>query len=126
MNNQKLSGEDAYQLIAAGQSLDMDQVQVNAEIDAMKAFHLRKQGIHVPDHLITYHDEAIQYDEDFDDGEWTSLPNTVDETTHLQIAIELKAEVRSWVEEKDIQLDELLTQLLEHFYQAKQMVDGKS
>ena len=75
----RVSVDKALELISSGKSLESYEVVVDEPLDAVKAFHLRKNGISVPDELISYEDDNLAYDEDFDEDEWTKLPQKMDE-----------------------------------------------
>lgn len=112
----RVSVDKALELISSGKSLESYEVVVDEPLDAVKAFHLRKNGISVPDELISYEDDNLAYDEDFDEDEWTKLPQKMDEYMfELADSLSLTDEERKWLEEKDIELNKLLSQLLKSY-----------
>jgi len=119
MNSGKISASQALLLIAEGKSVDPAKVEVTDELDAMDAFQLRKSGVEVPDELITYHDEDLAYDEDFDNYQWTKLDTAVDENEwNLQIELAVDPTIKDWIEKNNIKLSELLSSLLYEYYKT--------
>jgi len=120
----KISVGEALKKIDKGLSLseyaiDFEHVKVEA-LDVMK---LAKNGVQVPEEVIYYDDEAIQHDEAFD-GEWQHINYDpvaqVSEATEVKIT--LKKEVKNWVESQNIQLEQLIENLLDNFYQTQQLI----
>lgn len=113
-------------MISEGKSLEAFEVEINHNIDAIDAFHLRKHGVHVPEELITYEDEDLAYDEDFDDEEWERLEGLVDETDpNIQVELMVEKEVKEWLNENDIPLSDLLSRLLHNYYRTEQLIHKK-
>lgn len=127
MTRSTIGVEKALQLISSGDSLERYDVAIDKPLDAVKAFHLRKHGITVPDDLISYEDEDLTYDEDFDEGEWIKLPqNTAETSTELAYSLSLNYEEQKWLAENDIEINTLLSQLLKNYIQTDKLVrDGK-
>jgi hypothetical protein len=124
MNQNRLSVSEALKRIESGQSIegysvDFERIKVEA-LDVMK---LVKNGVEVPEDAIYYDDEDIIDDEDFD-GSWEMIdydplegpPNIT------EVRINLDSEVKSWLDKRDIKLDQLVEQLLNGFYSAHRMV----
>lgn len=121
----KLSVEEALNEIEQGESLKGKEVDfADRPIKAMDALQLGLEGIDVPEHLITYNDEDIAYDPEFDDHEWerTDIDPVALAETPLTVTLDLSLEVRVWLEEEKIATDELLTTLLEQFYEAQKLI----
>ncbi len=126
MNKAKISAKEALAMVREGKSLDLFEVEVNHSLDAMDAFHLRKYGVHVPEKLITYEDEDLAYDEDFDDEEWQRLEGLVDETDpNIQVELIVEKEVKKWIKDNDIPLSDLLSRLLHNYYRTEQLIHKK-
>ncbi len=125
MTKQKISGKAAADKLLAGESIDNYDVVIDQPIDAMDAFHLQKQGFDVPEHLITYNDEDIAYGPEFDDHEWerTDIDPVALAETPLTLTLDVPLEVRVWLEEENINTAELLSTLLEQFYEARKLVN---
>lgn len=123
----KIVAKEALALINAGQSIDSYEVMVNESIDAMDAFHLRKNGVDVPEDLVTYNDDDIAYDPEFDDYEWerTDLDPLNDLKAKLTVSIEIKEDVKEWIQKNGIEVNHLMEALLQNFYSANQLIKGK-
>lgn len=124
MMNSKISISEALQKIEAGQpvsgySIDFNRIKVEA-LDVMK---LTKAGIAVPEAAIYYNDDDIQFDEDFE-GDWVRV-STPSSVTQTEIKINLKDDIKQWVDSNDVKLDQLLEKLLDSFYRAQKMVSEK-
>jgi len=93
---------------------------------AIDALHLRKHGVHVPEELVTYDDENLTYDEDLDGEAWQRLKGFVDETNpNIQVELMVEKEVKEWLDENDIPLNDLLSRLLHNYYHIEQLVHKK-
>ncbi|MEL7124162.1 MAG: hypothetical protein AAFO07_32300, partial [Bacteroidota bacterium] len=112
MENKKISIQEALALISKGEDIVPGAVEVKEEIDAIDAFHLRKNGVKVPDNLITYKDENLQFDEEIDHSGWHKLPSNIDETSpNLIVSLDLESEIREWLNKKNIDVSRLLQAL---------------
>ncbi len=119
----KIAAKKALELINAGKSIDSYEVVVTESIDAMNAFHLRKNGVNVPEDLITYADEDLAFDEDIDNEDWQPLEGYVDETDwNVNVNLVVEKEVKHWLSKNNIEIAELLSSLLHSYYKADQLV----
>lgn len=117
-----MGAEEALKMIAAGNSPAPSDVVVTGPVKAVHAFRLRKNGIQVPEDLITYNDEDLAYDADIDGGNWVAVPGRVDEFTYLPVELSVTPEINEWVHRNNVNVSELLTKLLSGYYQADQLV----
>lgn len=124
---EKIAAKEALALINAGKSIDSYKVMVTESMDAMNAFHLRKNGVDVPDDLITYDDADIAYDPEFDDYEWerTDLDPLNDLKEKLTVSIEINEDIKEWIQKNGIEVNHLLEELLQNFYSTYQLINGK-
>lgn len=119
----KISVDKALKLISSGEPLENYDVTINKPVDAIKAFHLRKNGISVPDNLISYDDSDLIYDEDFDEGEWVKIPASVNENIYeLTYGLSLTEDEIKWLKDKDVEISTLLSQLLRSYIQTDQLI----
>ena len=119
----KLSVKEALQLIEQGESLESYEVAITEPLDAVAAFHLRKQGIEVPEDLITYEDEDLTYDEAFDTAEWKRLPETVDEPSfELAYQLALTDDEQKWLTDQNVDLNKLLSELLKNYIRTDRLI----
>ena len=119
----KISVSDALQKLGAGEpisdySIDFDGIKV----EALEVMKLAKGGIVVPENAIYYNDEDIQFDEEFD-RDWVRVAAPTDLKTEVKIT--LKSDIKEWVEDNNVQLDQLVEKLLDGFFRAQKMVAGK-
>lgn len=127
MNN-KISVSEALQRIEAGQpisdyTIDFDRIKVEA-LDVMK---LAKAGFEVPEEAIYYDDEDIAYDEAFE-GNWQRVPtgNPPTSTQQTVIKIAVPEDMRQWIAVNHVDLDQLVTKLLDSFYRTQKLVRDES
>lgn len=83
-------------------------------IEALDAFLLRKNGISVPDELIWYDDDAIDYS---DIPEWTDEElKRARLIRMIHTVLPLDDEVRTWIREEHIDFTQLFAKLITDFY----------
>jgi len=115
METKEISVEDALNLIRAGEF--NSEIEVNfteSKIDVFDAVLLGKNGVDVPDKLIEYDDDKI----DFSD-----IPPITDEDIECEkivwmrnAQIPLRKEIEDWIKDEKIDFNKLLAQLVESFY----------
>ena len=105
-----------------GYSINFERIKVEA-LDVMK---LSKAGINVPEESIYYDDDDIAFDEEFE-GNWEKIDyDPIEEAkSQTEIKIKVKQDIRQWVESKNINLDKLVENLLEGFYQTQKRISEK-
>lgn len=95
MATQTINQKKAVELLRGGQSVSDYEIHFNDDqVEALDAFLLRKNGIAIPDHLVFYDDESldfeddadIAYDPDFDDVEWKRVPFKMSWEEKVQLA----------------------------------------
>ena len=123
MMNHKISVSEALKKLDAGEPvsdylIDFDRIKVEA-LDVMK---LSKGGIVVPEAAIYYDDEDIAYDEDFK-GDWVRVNTATQSKTEVRIT--LRDDFKRWIEQNNVQLDQLIEKLLDSFYREQKMVSDK-
>ena len=123
MKNHKISVSEALRKLEAGESvtdcsIDFDRIKVEA-IDVMK---LSKGGIEVPETAIYYDDDDIAFDEDFE-SDWVKIDTTNQSKTEVRIT--LQDDIKQWIKDNHIPLDQLMEKLLEGFYRAQKMTSDK-
>jgi len=123
MTNHKISVSEALKKLDAGEPvsdylIDFDRIKVEA-LDVMK---LSKGGIVVPEAAIYYDDEDIAYDEDFK-GDWVRVNTATQSKTEVRIT--LRDDFKRWIEQNNVQLDQLIEKLLDSFYREQKMVSDK-
>lgn len=135
MSKETTTVSHVLSLIREDKHVDNFEVNVKEPLDAMDAFHLRKNGFHVPDELITYNDEDIAYDPDFDDGEWSKplqemTPDELeatfadpepDDPDAVTLSLKLEsAEEHEWLAENAGRIAKILQPIASALYAAEQ------
>ena len=84
------------------------------KVEALDAFLLRKNGIALPDHLVFYDEDSIDFEDDADitteDVENEKLVRV------LRAEIAIDKEIADWVSQGNINVNQLLTNLMKDFY----------
>lgn len=124
MRNHKISVSEALRKLEAGESvtdysIDFDRIKVEA-LDVMK---LSKGGIEVPEAAIYYDDDDIAFDEDFESN-WVKVDTSTQ--SKIEVRITLQNDIKQWIEDNHVPLDQLMEKLLEGFYRAQKMTSEKA
>jgi hypothetical protein len=124
MMNHKISVAEALKKLEAGESvsdysIDFDKIKVEA-LDVMK---LAKGGISVPESSIYYDDADIMHDDDFD-GDWVRVNPPTQYKTEVKIT--LQEDIKQWLDDNNVPLDQLIEKLLDGFYRTQKVVNEKS
>ena len=116
MNSNNVSVVKAISLIKSNQFNSNYKVDFqDKKIDAFDAILLGKNGINVPENLIEYDDEKIDYsdipeitDEDIASGKikWT-----------LNAEMPLDNEIKEWIKAENINVNEFAAKLIRNFYE---------
>ena len=138
METNKISAKEAIELIQKEELNSSYEVVFNEEaIDAFEALLLSRNGILVPENLIEYDDEKIDYsdipaitDEDIASGKikWTSdlFENKVEPTREskcvCETRLEISEEIDKWLKAEQIDVNALLSSLLDGFYKTLKTV----
>jgi hypothetical protein len=115
MAKQTINQQKAVELLRGGQTVgDYDMRFNDDKVEALDAFLLRKNGIALPDHLVYYDDEGIDFEDDADitteDVENEKLVRV------LRAEIAIDKEIADWVSQGNINVNQLLTNLMKDFY----------
>lgn len=127
MTNNSISVSEALSKIESGKSLEGYSINFERiKVEALDVMKLSKAGISVPEDSIYYDDEDIEFDEEFE-GNWKRIDYDPIEEAKLQteVKIKVKQDTRQWIESKNIQLDKLIENLLEGFYQTQKRISEK-
>ncbi len=96
----------------------------NTTIDALDAILLGKNGIDVPENLIKYNDNKLDYsdippitEEDIATGKIKWIINA---------EIPLESEISNWIKKQNIDINQLTTQLIKNFYQTMKNIQKKA
>ncbi len=120
----KISFSEALKKIEAGEQISDYAVDfARIKVEALDVMKLTKAGVHVPEEAIYYDDEDIEYDEEFE-GVWTPIDADplMKMEKETEIKIQLKSEVKKWIESNNIRLDELVESLLDSFYHTQKTI----
>lgn len=112
---QTINQKKAVELLRDGQTVADYKIDFNDDqVEALDAFLLRKNGIALPDHLIFYDDDSIDFDDDADitteDFENEKLVRV------LRAEVAIDKEIADWVSQGNINVNQLLTNLMKDFY----------
>jgi len=117
MESKTINQKEAIDKIQSGEDVSVYNIVFNQEkVEALEAILLGRNKIIVPENLIYYNDQDIDYsddaaltDDDLESGkiQWTIRPE-----------IHLEKEITDWIKQENIKLDELVPHLLKSFYQS--------
>jgi hypothetical protein len=115
MAKQTINQQKAVELLRGGQTVgDYDMRFNDDKVEALDAFLLRKNGIALPDHLVFYDDDGINFEDDADitteDVENEKLVRV------LRAEIAIDKEIADWVSQGNINVNQLLSNLMKDFY----------
>ncbi len=92
-------------------------------IEALDAFLLRKNGVTVPDNLIFYDDNAIDFSDDPDLTDEDLATGKIKWVVKAEISLD--EEVKLWIQEEKINLNTLLADLVTSFYKNVKSIPKK-
>ena len=115
MTVQTINQKKAVELLKGGQTVSDYEINFNDDqVEALDAFLLRKNGIALPDHLVFYNDEGIDFEDDSDittdDFENEKLVRV------LRAEVAVDKEIAEWVSQGNININQLLANLVKDFY----------
>ena len=115
MAKQTINQQKAVELLRGGQTVgDYDMRFNDDKVEALDAFLLRKNGIALPDYLVFYDEDSIDFEDDADitteDVENEKLVRV------LRAEIAIDKEIADWVSQGNINVNQLLTNLMKDFY----------
>lgn len=107
---------EAIQLLKENTDLSNYEIEFDeAPIEALDVILLGKNGISVPESLIYYDDEDIDFSDDPDLTEEDLASGKIKWLVQTELALD--EEIKDWVKKEKINLPELLSNLLTDFYQ---------
>ena len=117
MKNKVINQKEAIKLLKSGKDISAYSIEFNKEkIEALQAILLGKNKIKVPEHLIYYDDDIIDFSDDPD------ITNEDLETGKIswnfKASLPLDNEIKEWIKREKIDVNKLLTQLMKNFYET--------
>lgn len=115
MEAQLINQEILIKLLRAGKDISAYQIKLDdTKIEALDAVLLRKHGVTVPDELVYYADDEINFEDDPD------IDNEDFETGRLirviNAEIPVDKEISDWIRNDNINVNSLLRDLIQSFY----------
>jgi hypothetical protein len=115
MEARLISQEMLINLLRAGKDIAGYQIKLDdTKIEALDAVLLRKHGVAVPDELVYYADDEIDFeddpdieDEDFETGRLIRV---------ITAEIPVDKEISDWIRNDEINVNSLLKELIQSFY----------
>ncbi|PSR08577.1 MAG: hypothetical protein C7N36_21765 [Bacteroidetes bacterium] len=117
----KMNQIEALKRIKKGESIADFEIVFNAEkVEALDALLLGENNILVPEDLIFYEDDEIDFsdnpdiaDSDFESGRLVES---------LSVKLKTREDISEWIKTNNVNLDVLATKLIEDFYDNMQVV----
>ncbi|MBL7826948.1 MAG: hypothetical protein JNJ57_09985 [Saprospiraceae bacterium] len=115
MATQTINQKKAVELLRGGQTVSDYDIHFNDEkVQALDAFLLRKNGVILPDHLVFYDDDSIDFE---DDAEITTEDFENEKLVRvLRAEVAIDNEIADWVSQSNINVNQLLANLMRDFY----------
>jgi len=112
-----INQKEAIQILKLGKDISAYKVVFNKEkIEALNVILLGKNKIKVPEDLIYYNDDAIDFSDDPD------ITNEDFETGKLvwniKTSLPVDKEVKEWIVREKVDIDKLLVKLMRNFYET--------
>lgn len=105
----------AVELLRSGQSISGYQIQFTEDkVEALDAFLLRKNGVELPDYLVFYDDESIDFGDDADISAEDFVHEKLVRVLRAEVVVD--QEIADWVSQDNINVNQLLTNLMKDFY----------
>lgn len=117
MKSKIINQKEAIQLLESGNDISEYKVIFNEEkIEALHAILLGKNKIEVPEELIYYDDDAIDFSDDPDiTTEDLESGNIV---WNIKASLPVDKELKDWIIKEKIDVDKLLMKLMRNFYET--------
>lgn len=115
MEAQSINQENLIKLLRAGQDISAYQIKLDdTKIEALDAILLRKNGVTVPDELVYYADDEIDFEDDPDISEEDFETGRLVRIINAEIPVD--KEISDWIRNDNINVNSLLRDLIESFY----------
>jgi hypothetical protein len=110
-----INQKKAVELLRSGQTISDYNIHFNDDkVEALDVFLLRKNGIALPDHLVFYDDEGINFEDDADITSEDFENEKLVRVLRAEIAVD--KEIADWVSQGNVDVNQLLTNLMRDFY----------
>ncbi len=117
MDTNIINQHEAIKLLESGKDIFKYKIVFNNQkIEALHAILLGKNKIEVPEELIYYNDDAIDFSDD---------PDITDEDLetgkivwNIKTSLPLDKELKDWIVKEKIDIDKLLVKLMRNFYET--------
>lgn len=117
MELKTINQHEAIKLLEAGKDISKYKVVFNSKkVEALQAILLGKNKIAVPENLIYYDDDAIDFSDD---------PDITDEDLEqgkivwsIKTSLPVDKELKDWIVKEKIDVDKLLIKLMRNFYET--------
>lgn len=123
METNKRNWYEIVSLLKAGNAVEGFDIVFNEEkIDVKTVALLNKHGFSVPENLIFYDDNDINFDDDPELNE-EDFKNG-DLIWHINVSVPTDLAIKAWIENEKIDTNKLLSELLRNYYKNKQTALG--
>ncbi len=117
MNNKEIYWKDVVKILKeGGDSKNFDINFNNEKVEFKDVALLNKNGIRVPEELIFYDDDNIDYSDDHDITDEDLKTGKI--SWNVAASLPLDAEIKEWIKKEKIDVNKLLTQLMKNFYET--------
>ena len=117
----KINQSEAIEILKSDRDISKYEIVFNDEkVEALQVILLGRNGLRVPEHLIYYDDDAIDFSDipESEDGEF-DYENLVE---IIETVFHVRKEIFDWLEKEKINKGELLAKLLTDFYDTQKKI----
>lgn len=115
MEAQSINQEMLIKLLRAGKDISAYQIKLDdKKIEALDAVLLRKHGVTVPDGLVYYADDEIDFEDDPDIDDEDFATGRLIRVINAEIPVD--KEISDWIRNDNINVNSLLKDLIQSFY----------
>lgn len=118
MTEQQINQHTALALLKKGENIRLYHIVFDdATMEALDAMLLRKHGVVLPEELVYYADAHILFDDDADLAGTDLDQGNLVRVLHADVKV--NNEIANWVQNNSIDLNHLLSELIQAFYQKR-------
>ena len=116
MEQESINQKTAIELLKQGKNISSYKVSFDeTKIEALDVILLGKNGVMVPEELIYYDDDQINFEDDPDIEEEDFETGKLIRVINAEIPVD--KEISDWIKEEKINVNNLLSNLIKSFYQ---------
>jgi hypothetical protein len=117
METKIINQKEAIEFLNLGQDISGYKIVLNEDkIEALQAILLGKNNIYVPEELIYYDDDAIDFSDDPDITNQDIESGKI--VWNVKTSLPLDKEIKDWIVNENVDINSLLVKLVRNFYET--------